>query len=85
MTRKNLAFTELLAASMLVGFAGMLTLVNTTKLISDEITESMRAQQSFLLILVYFVMALFLSASWLQGFIARSIFTLPTLTILLLN
>lgn len=85
LTRKNEALTELTAAAMLISFTLILVLVNTTSMVADEMSADLRAQQIFMLILIYFIISLFVSASWLWGFVARSLFTLPTVTILMLN
>ena len=72
----------------------MLILVNMTDMVvktsteSDDgeiegITADMHAQQIFILILIYFIISLFVSATWLWGFITRCIFILPTITTLL--
>ena len=85
LTRKNEALTELTAAAMLISFTLILVLVNTTSMVVEEMSADLRAQQIFMLILIYFIISLFVSASWLWGFAARSLFTLPTVTILMLN
>ena len=65
LTRRNLAFVEVLSPAMFISFISMIVIVNKTSLICDEVTAGMRAQQCLILMLVYVNFALFMGVSWL--------------------
>ena len=84
LARKNLAFVELLTLLQLLGGALSLVLINTSEL-AGQVTDRHRQQQNFFFSLIYYIYALYMGASWMQGFIVRALLYFSSMIGMILN
>ena len=81
---RNIAVMELLTPVMFASLILISAVLNMTE-ICGEVTEGMRQQQTYLLIMVYNLFSLFMGATWIKGFVVRSIVYLPLMIVLKVN
>ena len=80
--RHNVALIELLTPLFVLMVDAMLILVNSTE-ICGEVTKEMRQTQIYYITLGYIIASLYMGASWLYGIIARFVFFLSLLALIL--
>ena len=81
---KRIALVELLTPVMLLLFSLTLLLINTTEICGVP-KETMRQHQIFLILIIFLLFAFFMSASYLRSFITRTIYTMPVISLTMVN